>query len=140
MAQQFIGHYRVTIGDINYSGHLGNDKALLIFQDARIQFFDHLGLSENDIGNGLGIIIVESAVSYLREVFLHDELSVAIGVSEVKDKKFVLQYEVTRTPDGEPVMRGSNTFLTYDYAARKVSAMPEEFNRTMSAYAIDRTG
>jgi acyl-CoA thioester hydrolase len=137
MAERYQGHYTVTIGDINYGGHLGNEKALIVFQDARIHFFNHLGFSENDIGDGLGIIIVECAVSYLREVFLHDQLSVWIGVSELKKRKFVLQYEVEREPEKEPVLRGSTTFLVFNYADRNVSAMPERFKEKMLPFLSD---
>ncbi len=31
--------YKVSIADINYGCHMGNDKALTIFHEARIGFF-----------------------------------------------------------------------------------------------------
>ncbi|MEE4240306.1 MAG: thioesterase family protein [Desulfopila sp.] len=134
MTERFQAKYRVTIGDINYGGHLGNDKALLIFQDARLQFFDSFGFSEKDIGDGRGIIMVESGVRYLREVFLHEELSVWISVSQIHGKKFTLQYEIEREPALEPVLRGFTTFLVFDYSERKVAVMPAEFKERILPY------
>lgn len=134
MTKQFQAKYRVTIGDINYGGHLGNDKALLIFQDARLQFLRSLGFSEKDIGDGRGIIMVESGVRYLREVFLHEELSVGIDVTEMKGKKIILQYDIKRAPEQEPVLRGFTTFLAFDYEERKVAAIPAGFKEEMRPY------
>ncbi len=33
----FKTNFAVRIGDINYGGHMGNDKFLLIFHDARLK-------------------------------------------------------------------------------------------------------
>ena len=134
MTKRFKAQYRVTIGDINYGGHLGNDKALLIFQDARLHFFQSLGYSEKDIGDGRGIIMVESGVRYLREVFLHEELSVWVSVATMKGKKFILQYEVERDTDQESVLRGFTTFLAFDYGKRKVAVMPDGFREKIRPY------
>jgi acyl-CoA thioester hydrolase len=134
MTERYSAQYRVTIGDINYGGHLGNDKALIIFQDARIQFLQSLGCSEKDIGDGRGIIMVESGVRYLREVFLHDELTVSIVVTELKGKKFSFDYAVRRDADGELVISGFTAFLAFAYEGRKVAAVPEGFKKKLSAF------
>lgn len=127
MAEKFTTRYIVTIGDINYGGHLGNERALVIFHDARIRFFNSLGLSERDIGNGTGIIMVESGVRYRREIFLHEELVVSVAVPETKGKKFTLEYDVTRESDAQQVLSGFTIFLSFDYASRKVARIPSQF-------------
>ncbi len=134
MKQQFESRYRVTIGDINYGGHLGNDKALVIFQDARLQFLNSLGFSEIEIGENLGIIMVEAGVRYLREIFHNEELRIAICVAEIKGKKFSLEYQVFRQPENELVLRGSTAFLIFDYATRKVATMPGYFRDKLEKY------
>ncbi len=59
---EFVAKYTVGIGDINYGGHLGNDKALIIFHDAHIQFLKHHELSELNIGENKGIIMVDAQI------------------------------------------------------------------------------
>ena len=44
----FAGAYTVRVGDINYGGHMGNDKALLLFHDARLYFLGKYDFSESD--------------------------------------------------------------------------------------------
>lgn len=134
MAEQFVSRYRVTIGDINYGGHLGNDKALVIFQDARLQLLQSLGFSEIDIGNNLGIIMVETGVRYLREIFHNEELITQICVAEIKGKKFSLDYKVTRQPDGNIVLTGFTSFLIFNYSTKKVATMPHDFREKLGKY------
>lgn len=134
MADIFTSTYKVGIGDINYGGHLGNDKALVIFQDARVQFLQSIDCSEMDIGKGCGIIMVESGVRYLHEIFVHEELEISIVVSEIRPKKFVLNYVVLRKSDEQKVLSGSTSFLSFNYQARKVSALPAAFKEKLQPY------
>ena len=131
MTDFFTSTYKVTIGDINYGGHLGNDKALVIFQDARLHFLKTLKLSEMDIGEGCGIIMVESGVRYHREAFLHDELAVTVEVSEIRGKKFTLSYSVLRNSDNTQVLSGFTSFLSFNYQTRKVVKLPMQFKKQL---------
>jgi acyl-CoA thioester hydrolase len=119
--------YEVRIGDINYGGHMGNDKSLLLFHDARIAFLEFLGFSEKDIGEDKGIIMSEAHVYFKKELFLHDRLTVDIQVEEVTTSSFTLNYEVRYLHDGTEVMHGATRLIAYDYERRKVSRLPDVF-------------
>lgn len=127
MDKAFITSYTVTIGDINYGRHLGNDRPFLIFQDARIRFLKSMGFSESDIGDGKGIVVVEAGCRYLRQVFLHEELDVRVAVAVLEGKKCSLEYTVIRRSDGEKVLTGFTVMLAYDYVSRKAVNLPEPF-------------
>ena len=44
--ERFSTQLTVGIGDINYGGHVGNDRFLLFFQEARLRFLAGFGMSE----------------------------------------------------------------------------------------------
>jgi len=123
----FIAKYTVGIGDINYGGHLGNDKALLIFHDARIQFLNHYGLSELNIGEQKGIIMVDAQLKYHRQVALHDKLTIEIQIEIENTKKFVVHYLIKNAITEKEVINGSTGMLCFDYAVQKVKQLPESF-------------
>ncbi|WP_407537201.1 hypothetical protein [Cetobacterium somerae] len=52
----FSVNYKVTISDINYGGHMGNERALLLFQQSRIELFKSLGVTEINVGDNVGTI------------------------------------------------------------------------------------
>ncbi len=132
MNKIFSSTYVVTIGDINYGGHLGNERALVIFQDARIRFLGHHGFTEKSIGEDVGIVVVESGCSYLRQVFLHEELEIHVEVEEMAGKKFTLRYTVSRAEGGEKVITGFTVILAYNYSLRRVVLLPGEFMQKCS--------
>ncbi|MCK5338252.1 MAG: thioesterase family protein [Bacteroidales bacterium] len=120
----YSGTYRVRIGDINYGGHMGNDKALLLFHDARLYFLGQHGFAENDIG-GPGLIMGEAHVYFKKEVFRGDELKVNIHIEDLYSFSFVMHYTVMR--DEEEVMHGSTKLIAFNYDKRKVAKIPDAF-------------
>ncbi len=120
----YSGTYRVRIGDINYGGHMGNDKALLLFHDARLYFLGQYGFAENDIG-GPGLILGDAHVYFKKEVFREDELKVNIHIEDLYSFSFVMHYTVMR--DEEEVMHGSTKLIAFDYDRRKVVKIPDTF-------------
>jgi len=125
--KKISSEYVVGVGDINYGGHMGNDKALTVFSDARINFLKHFGFTELNVGNDIGIVMVESNVKYKKEVFMHDVLKTEVCVLEVKGLKWTVSYETKRVEDDSIVFTGTTLMLCFDYNNKKVSKIPEEF-------------
>jgi len=121
-----IARIEVRVGDINYGGHLGNDKALLVFHDARIRFFEFLGFSEKNIG-GPGIIMRDAHVTFRKEVFLHDVLLVDVGIEDVSNSAFNMIYTVKRERDDAVVFTGSTGLVAFDYEIKRPVRLPEVF-------------
>ncbi len=122
--RHFAGSYKVRVGDINYGGHMGNDRALLLFHDARIHFLEERGFSESDIG-GPGLIMGDAHVYFKKEVFRGDELRVFIHIEELSELSFVMHYSILR--DEVKVMHGHTKMISFDYEKRRVAKIPSAF-------------
>ena len=122
----FQEKYRVTIGDINYGGHMGNERALLAFQQGRISWLNSMGYSELSIGNNTGIIQREAHVKYFMEVFLNEELSINIIDIVLKRSNFTLKYEIKNEKD-ELVITGEVLLVAFNYEKKKIVALPKDF-------------
>lgn len=125
MKAEKIASFEVRVGDINYGGHMGNDKALQFFHDARIKFLQSLGHSEKDIGEGKGIIMTEAHVFFRKEAFLYDRLYADIEVGSLEKYSFELIYRIHREGDDALILEGSTRQLAFDYDKRKVASLPE---------------
>ncbi len=120
----FAGTYTIRIGDINYGGHMGNDKALLLFHDARIHFLEERGFSESNIG-GPGIIMGEAHIYYRKEIFRGDELKVFIHIEDLRELSMVMHYKVIR--EDVEVLYGNTKLIAFDYEKKRVTRIPDVF-------------
>ena len=124
----FTARIPIRITDINYGNHLGNDALVSIIHEARMQWLASGNFSEMNIG-GPGLIMSDLAVEYKAESFYGDILSVNIAVSEVQKISFEVYYEITVERSGKDfvIAKAKTGMVCYDYGAKKVAAMPEEF-------------
>jgi acyl-CoA thioester hydrolase len=118
--------YAITLQprDINYGGHLGVDSLVSIVGTARAYIFKSAGLSEINLGDErTGIIMMDLVVNLKAEGFMFDNLEIYTHIGELTKNGFRFFHKVTR---GDSVIALAEMgFLTFDYAARKVSSVPE---------------
>ncbi|MBN1999556.1 acyl-CoA thioesterase [candidate division KSB1 bacterium] len=127
----------VRIDDINYGGHMGNDRYLTFFHEARLRFFKVLGFSEMDIGDGTSLTQAEAFISYKAEVFSGDRLEIGVFIDQISGLRFRVMYEMTRESDKKIVAHGYTLMVGFDYQLRKAKKIPQVFKQKVEAYAGD---
>ena len=130
----FQTEYKVTVSDINYGGHLGNERALIIFQQTRMEWLNSIGYDEANLGEeGKGTIQLESHVYYLKEVLFGEILQCRITEINVVKNSFDIVYEVINQK-GETAIKGSTKMMTFDYNKKRVVRIPKEFLEKLTNY------
>jgi acyl-CoA thioester hydrolase len=122
----FSTDLEIRITDVNYGQHLGNDALLGLLQEARLRFLKTNGFSEVDAG-GAGMIMADAAVMYRAQAFHGDVLRIEVAAADPERCGCDLLYRVTRPGDGKEIARAKTGIVFFDYAAKKVVAMPEKF-------------
>lgn len=122
----------VRITDLNYGGHVGNDTILSLMQEARVQFFQHLGFKGELDLDGVSIIMTDSAIVYKAESFYGDHLIVEVVAGDYTKMGFDLFYKLSNKDSGKEVARGKTGIVCFDYEQRKVTALPENLRLTLS--------
>ena len=122
----------VRIGDINYGGHLGNDKVLSLLHEARVRFLKRYGFTELDI-DGRSIIMLDAVVVYRAEVFHGEILNIEVAVADMNNLGCDIMYRVTNRETGKEVVRAKTGIAFFDYGKRKVVEMPEKFKTAVGA-------
>jgi acyl-CoA thioester hydrolase len=136
MEKRFVTSMRVRVGDLNYGGHLANDKYLLYFHEARVRFFSELGVHEADIGNAIGLTQVEAFVSYQGEAFLADHLDITVWVSEFSRVRFKTEYVIHRPVDNKQIASGYTILAAYNYQSRRPERIPSTFKFKVEQYQV----
>lgn len=117
----------IRITDINYGGHVGNDRILTIMHEARFQFFKKFGFAELEFA-GTGIIISDAAIEYKNELFYGDIVIASIACGEFTKVSFELFYKLEKEVSGKQVLVAvaKTGIVCYDYKNKKVVLVPDE--------------
>lgn len=124
----------VRVTDLNYGGHVGNDRILTYAQEARMAFLQQWGYTELNTA-GKGLIMADAGIQYKGEAFYGDMLRVEVGVAEIGKSSFELYYRISSIRNGATALIAlvKTGMVCFDYATRSVCAMPlalaENLNR-----------
>jgi acyl-CoA thioesterase FadM len=113
----------VRITDLNYGGHLGNDRLLSLVHEARAAFLSGHGLSELDCG-GVSLTMGDAALVYQGEAYAGDALRFEVAAGEAGRSGFRIFYRVTRPADGSAIALAETGMVCFDYRARKICPLP----------------
>lgn len=123
---------KVRVSDLNYGGHVGNEAILLLAQEARMRFFQHLGFeSETKIEGSIGTIVADVAVVYKAESFYGDELTIKIAVDEFNKYGFDIYYQISNEEQDKEIARLKTGVVFFDYEVRKLAGMPDKIKRKL---------
>lgn len=123
----FKTDYQVAINDVNYGGHVGNERYLGIAHETRIRYYRSLNITEHNLGRkDAGTIMANAIINYKAEAFHGDTLTISLGFSEIGSRSFELFYKF-ENQNGVLVALVSTTIVCYNYDLKKTISIPEEF-------------
>jgi acyl-CoA thioester hydrolase len=133
---EFRYHVTLQVRDLNYGAHLSNDAVVGLLHEARLNLLRGLGLSEMDLGDGqTGLIMGDLAVNFKAEGFLFDSVRIDSHIDEISRNSFRIFHRMVR---GEAVLVLAETgFVAFNYAQRRVAAVPEAFGQKVSQLKTD---
>jgi len=114
----------VRTTDLNYGGHLGNDKLLSLVHEARVAFLAGHGFSERNCA-GVSLIVGDIAIVYHSEAFVKDVLRFDVAAGELTRCGFRLFYRITRTSDNRLIALVENGVVCFDYKTHTTQPLPE---------------
>lgn len=132
---RFFTEIDIQISDINYGGHLGNDRYLSLFQEGRLRYLNQFGYTELSIGDETGLIMSKAHIEFKAEVFWGDRMKIYVRVSKIKAIKFVIEYLfVNSKEENKIVAEGYTEMVGFDYQNRKVTRLPSMFIKDIQEF------
>jgi acyl-CoA thioester hydrolase len=121
----------VRFKDIDIGGHAHHSHALVYFEEARWAYWrEVVGRSGPD---AIDYILAEATLKWHRRVLWPAVLDVAVRISLVGRKHFVMDYVVS-SPADEVLVSGSTTQVMYDYAAHASKRLPDDLRDRLERF------
>lgn len=124
----FTTQLTIQIGDMNYGGHVGNEKFLSIAHEARMRFLQSIETAELQFF-GVGLIIADCAIEFKAELFWGDQIHISVAVDGIDKFGFDLIYKIEVEKEGTKKLAGivKTGMLCFDYSTKKMVRVPEAF-------------
>ncbi|MBC7661866.1 MAG: acyl-CoA thioesterase [Chitinophagaceae bacterium] len=89
--------YLVTETMLDIMGHLNHARYLTIFEEARWQLCFDKGFSlDVMLKDGIGFVILDAYIRYIKEVKNRDELTIRTRFSNLEQKIWIVDHEMIR--------------------------------------------
>lgn len=120
----FETNYQVSINDINYGNHVGNDRFLGINNEVRIRWLKSLGFKDElSFGNDVGTMVVDAQLQFRKEAFYGQELTCKVGITDLHTRGFSMVNLIMNGLTEICVVKSGLLFV--NYTLRKVVDIPD---------------
>ena len=123
-------HFKTEIhvreSDLNHGGFLGNDALFSLMNEARIQFYNSLGYSEENV-DGAGTVMSDAVIVFKSESSAGDGLTFELAAGDFTRIGCDLYYRITNAATGVEVARAKTAIGFLDYRERKMLPVPKPF-------------
>lgn len=132
MAEPFAVPVTVRGYETDVQGHLNQAVYLQYAEHARWSLLHAAGIRQDDLmGKGIGPVVLETTIRYLRELKAGDEVTVDCAFHWGEGKTFRITQTI-RKADGTVAAELSGVGGLLDLQVRKLVAQPQAFFRAMS--------
>lgn len=135
---QFFIEVRVRFSETDMYGHMNNTVSFTYFEQARIDYFRHLGvLMPSAIDENVeGIpIVADLQCDYVQQVFFDDVLRIYTKVAKVGNSSMDLHY-LAKNQKGDVCFTGRGTIVQMDPRTGKSVPLSEEEKLRLKSLAI----
>ncbi len=127
----FAHEVPIRISDLNYGNHLGHDTLVSFLHEARVRFFHHHGMAEDNIG-GCGIILTDLMVRYHAQAFFGQVLKIELAANELGSRGCDFVYRVTDLETGKLIALARTGILCFDYGRQRVVNVPPRLREVVA--------
>ena len=132
---KFFHPMEVRYGDLDPQGHLNNAKYLTYFEQARIRYFETLGLfSKGQSFMDIGVIVSDIHIKYLAPVYLGAAIKIGVRTAGIGNKSITLQQTILNEDGGQLYADGNVVLVAYNYHAHQTTPVLDEWRRKITEY------
>lgn len=107
---EFYTTIRVRFSETDMFGHMNNVSAFIYFEQARIEFLQHVGFTLEEDGNQGIPIVADLQCDYLKQIFFNDKIKLYVKAHHIGTTSFDLHYKALNEKN-EVCLTGRGTLV-----------------------------
>ncbi|MCH9638478.1 MAG: acyl-CoA thioesterase [Betaproteobacteria bacterium] len=112
-------------GDMDALNHINNVNYFRYFENARLKYFESIGVIEEMEKTKVGPILGATECKYLLPLTYPDTISVGVIVSQIREKRLTMQYAIYSQKLEKIAAEGSAEIIFVDFAIGRSTLISE---------------
>ena len=126
---------RVRFCETDALGHLNNVSYFIYYEQARLDYFRELGLTEKLLNDDQSYVVTADLYcQFLDEVYFDEELEVKLRTTKLGNTSFDLEYGLLRKDKGTVAATGRGAIVLVDKNTHKSTPLPDELSSKIKEY------
>ena len=107
--------------------HVNNARYLEFMEQARWDFFDQLGVSDQSVQNALAFIIYNINIDFVHPAIMNDQLIIKTIISEIRKSKMTIQQLITLKDHSKSIATATVSLVLKDQKTNKLISIEQHF-------------
>jgi len=120
--------------DMDAYQHVNNAVYFRYFEDARMQYFEKIGINQYKEAHNLGPILATTTADYKAPLIYPDTINIGARITDIHSKKFSMQYIVYSQKMQKIAATGSALIVYFDYTPRHSCVIPDYIREQIHSF------
>jgi acyl-CoA thioester hydrolase len=125
---------QVRYGDLDPQRHVNNSRFFTYMEQARISYFQHLGLWDGVDFDDLGAILLETKITFHEPIAYGQSIRVGVRTEKMGNKSLGMITVIEDTDSGKVIARGDSVLVAYDYCSGQSMVIPDEWRKVVKEF------
>ncbi len=113
-------------GDMDAFQHINNTVYFRYFENVRMQYFEASGVNQLMLESQIGPILGATECKFLAPLTYPDNITIGTKVSQIREKRFTMEYGVFSEKLTKIVAQGSGEIVFFDYTQQCSHIIPQQ--------------
>jgi acyl-CoA thioester hydrolase len=129
---QFSTLIKIRYCETDMLGHVNNVSYFMYFEQGRIEYFEHLGLTDELFGEEKVSVVADLECQYFAQMYLRDPLKLHVRVARIGRSSLDIEYAITVNDQLKAAGRGAIVLI--DTKSGKSTPVPEDIRERIRSF------
>ena len=122
--------FPIAWGEMDPQDHVNNVYYFRYFENARMRYFEEVGLEKMRVNDGVATVLAEQNCKYFKSLKYPEWLTVGARTKSIGKTSFIMEYIIAGDESGVAAL-GEGVLVVYDYQRLKKTAMPDKLREAI---------
>ncbi|MFJ7747315.1 acyl-CoA thioesterase [Peribacillus sp. NPDC097295] len=124
----------VRFSETDALGHINNRSYFIYLEEARLKFFEALGLVSSV--EGWNFLLASTNCNFFSQGYFNQLLTVRTYLTKVGTKSCELSQDILCSQTGEPISKGTAVLVCFNFTEQKSEPIPERVKEKLVPHLV----